>query len=255
MSKLLVTVLAVMTAAGATRSFEVASVKINKLGSLGGEGRTIEKIDHSPISLTMTNVTLISCIKWAWGVDDYQITAAPQWFNTERYDIAAKTTAQASDGELRQMLQQLLTERFHLALRNEHKDLPVYALVTDREGLKLSESVAGGQPGMRPVEGSLVFHNVSMTDFAHRLTTRPLKVDRPVIDKTGLNGSYDFSLTFAGNAAELKSNLEGLDRGTGSGGPSIFTVVQQQLGLKLEPRRGPVETLIVEQASKVPGEN
>jgi len=93
-----------------------------------------------------------------------------------------------------------------------------------------------------------------MTDFANRLTTRPLKVDRPVIDKTGLNGSYDFSLTFAGNAAELKSNLEGLDRGTGSG-PSIFTVVQQQLGLKLEPRKGPVEILVIEQASKVPVEN
>ncbi len=250
----LLSVLVVVAATAATRSFDVASVKTNKLGSAGGEGRTNEKIDHSPLSVTMTNVTLNSCIKWAWSVEDYQIASAPGWFATERYDIAARTVARASEDELRRMLQQLLAERFHLSLRHEIKDLPVYALVAARSGPRLHPSASGGAPSMRPVEGSLVFQNFSMADLASRFAARPLKVERPVIDKTEIKGSYDFSLKFAGNAAELKSSLEGMDRGDGSG-PSIFTVVQEQLGLKLDPRKGPVELLVVERADKAPVDN
>jgi uncharacterized protein (TIGR03435 family) len=254
MGKLLLSILTVMAAAAATRSFDVASVKTNKLGSAGGEGRTTEKIDHSPMSLTMTNVTLSSCIKWAWGVENYQISGAPGWLTTERYDIAAKTAAHASDDELHQMLQELLVERFHFAFHREHKDLPIYALVTGRNGPKFHKSAVSGPPSMRPSEGSLVFQNVSMAELATRFASRPLKVDRPVIDKTGLNEAYDFSLKFAGNAAELKSTLEGMDRGDSSGA-SIFTIVQEQLGLRLEPRKGPVEILVVDGASKVPVDN
>jgi uncharacterized protein (TIGR03435 family) len=105
---------------------------------------------------------------------------------------------------------------------------------------------------MRPGDGALEFRNTSMAEFADRLGQRPIGVDRPVLDETGLTGRYDFSLRFARNAADLKSALEDVDRGTGQ---SIFTVVLEQLGLKLEARKAVLPILAVEHATKIPSEN
>ncbi len=91
-----------------------------------------------------------------------------------------------------------------------------------------------------------------MTDFSDRLAKRLLIVDRPVVDKTGLTGGHDFSLKFANTANELKSSLEEVDRGTGQ---SIFSVLQEQLGLKLEPQKAALPVLIVEHSVESPGEN
>ena len=88
-----------------------------------------------------------------------------------------------------------------------------------------------------------------MSDFADRLSTRPFSMDRPIVDRTGLAGFYDFDLKLADNAAELKTSLERND------GPSIFDVVQQQLGLKLEPQKGLLDNLIIEHAEKIPVAN
>lgn len=230
-------------------SFEVASVKVNPRGSAGGEGRERESVVASPGSLTMTNVTLNSCLRWAYGVRDFQISGAPGWFNTERYDIAAKSSGPVSSQEVKTMLQTLLTERFHLALRREKKNLPVYALVAGKNGPKLGSSSAEGPGDMHPGEGNLIFQKISMQEFADRLSARPFSLDRPVIDRTGLNGIYNFDLKLADNAAELKHNLERNDV------PSIFEVVQQQLGLKLEPQRSPLDVLVIEHAEKIPVAN
>jgi uncharacterized protein (TIGR03435 family) len=243
-----------VAATAAPPAFEAASVKPNKVGSAGGEGHTREKIEHSPVTLTMTNVTLNSCVKWAYGVRDFQILDAPGWFASERYDIAAKTLAPASEDEFRLMLRALLAERFGLAVRVEKKERPVYALAVGKNGPRLHRAAGDGAGGMRPGDGVLVFHNVSMADFADRLANRPLKVDRPVLDRTGLTGTYDFSLKFAENAAELKSSLEGMERGD-PGGPSVFTIIEEQLGLRLDSRKDSIDVLIVEHAGKIPSDN
>lgn len=254
MAKRWLIALMALAATAAPASFEVSSVKPNKMGIAGGEGHTREKIEHSPVSLTMTNVTLLSCVKWAYGVHDFQVLGAPGWFALERYDIAATTSEPTSEDHLRLMLRTLLAERFGLTVRLEKKELPVYDLAVGKKGHRLHQAAEGGASGMRPADGALVFQDVSMPDLAALLANRPLKVDRPVLDKTGLNGVYDFTLNFAESAAELKSSLEGMERGD-PGAPSIFTIIEEQSGLRLVPRKGSVEVLIVEHAERVPTEN
>ena len=170
----------------------------------------------------------------AYEVRDFQITGGPGWFSTERYDISARTTTKSGDAGLRKMLQALLKDRFQLSLREEPKQLPVYALVVARRKAALKPAADTEAATMRPGDGALEFRNTSMEDLADRLASRPLRVDRPVLDKTGLKGGYDFSLRFADSADGLKSSLEETDRGTGQ---SIFSVIQGQLGLKLEPQK------------------
>ena len=233
-------------------AFDVASVKPNQIGSAGGEKSERENITVSPEGVIMRNVSLRSCLRWAYDVRDFQITG-PGWLATEKYDIAAKTAPATSNGQLRLMMQTLLGDRFKLALRRETKDLPVYALVVGKNGPKFHESAAGDvKSSMRPSGGGLEFRHYSMTEFADQLAARPLKVDRPVFDKTELTGAFDFTLRLADNMAELKRTLEGMEQGEGQ---AISTVIQEQLGLKLQPQKGPVEVLVVEHAEKVPSEN
>ena len=101
-----------------------------------------------------------------------------------------------------------------MAVREEQKQLPVYALVVLKAKPSLRAAGDSEPPSMRPGDGALEFRNTSMAQLAERLASRPLSVDRPVVDKTGLKGGYDFSLKFADSAAHLKTTLEDVDRGT-----------------------------------------
>lgn len=232
-------------------SFEVASAKVSQLARTGAEGSTRESIDVSPGSLTMRNVSLRSCIRWAFGVKDFQI-AAPAWIASERYDIVAKAPGPVPNDQLRLMLQSLLAGRFKLMLHRETKVLPVYALLVTRKGSKLQASKVEGPGSMRPNGGGLEFRNMSMSDFADRLQLRPFGIDRPVVDKTGLPGAFDFTMKLAASATELKSSLE---RGEREQDSSFFDTPLQDLGLKLDPQKGEVEVLVIDRAQKIPVEN
>jgi uncharacterized protein (TIGR03435 family) len=234
------------------QKFDVASVRINRGGSAGGEGKIDESIKSAPGSLIMRNVTLLSCMKWAYGVRDFQISGSPGWFSTERYDISARAAGPSDDVELRKMLQALLADRFQLRVRQESKQLPVYELTVSRQSPGMKPAVGNETGSMRPEDGALVFRNTSMAEFAERLGIRPMSLDRPVLDKTGLNGGYDFSLKFATNTVELKAALEDVDRG---GGQSTINDVLKQLGLKLEPQRAALPVFVVEHAVGIPEEN
>jgi uncharacterized protein (TIGR03435 family) len=238
-----------LTVGGTIPAFEVASVKPNRIGSAGAEGATREKVTTSPETLTMQNVSLQSCLKWAYGLRDFQISG-PGWLATERYDISAKAAASTTEDQLRLMLKTLLTERFKLKTRIEKKDRPVYALVVAKNGPKLHKSATDGASDFGPAGGELVFRNFSMADLADRLSTRPFKLDLPVFDEAGLAGRFDFALRLADNADELKHSLERMEQG-----PSVFVFFQQQLGLKLETRKAPLDLLVVESAEKVPSGN
>jgi uncharacterized protein (TIGR03435 family) len=243
---LFLTVLALAFSAGAqTPAFEVASVKSHQTGA--GDGRTGERIDSSPGNLTIRNASMSSCIKRAWQVKDYQISG-PSWLNEERCDIIAKAAGPVRTDQLRQMLRTLLAERFRLQFHREAKELPVYELVATKSGPKLHNAEPAGNAEMRGENGAFVFRGTSMPQFAENLSTLS-QVDRPVPDRTGIPGVFDFNLKLGESNDEMKRALIAGD------GASIFTIIQEQLGLKLEARKGPVEMLVIDHAEKSPTEN
>jgi uncharacterized protein (TIGR03435 family) len=238
---------ALALSAGAQQpAFEVASVKPHK-PDVAAENRGRESIDTVPGVLTIRNASLSSCIKWAYLVKDYQISG-PAWLNEERYDITAKAAGPARLDELRRMLRMLLAERFSLQLHRETKERPVYRLVTAKSGPKLHKAEPGGNTSMRGENGSFVFRGTSMEQLAEDLSGLT-QVDRPVLDRTGISGGFDFDLKVGEDNLEMKRALIAGD------GPSIFTLIPEQLGLKLEARKDVVEVLVIDQAEKAPSEN
>jgi uncharacterized protein (TIGR03435 family) len=230
-------------AASAARTFEVASVKQNKAG---GDRNSMV---NGPAGINYSNVTLKACIRAAYGVQDYQISG-PAWLTSERYDIVAKPAVHSTDEQLLLMLQTLLADRFKLKIHRESKELPVYLLIVGKNGPKLHESEGDAQPRRRLSNGSLIFQNspISMlTEYLPRLSV----ISRPVLDMTGLKGNFDFTLNLVDGGQELKGEADmklELEQG-------IFRIVQEQLGLKLEPTKRVVELIVVDQAEKVPTEN
>ncbi len=234
-----------LSATAQAPAFDVASVKLHKQAVAEGGNR--ESIDSAPGSLTIRNASLNSCIKWAYLVSDYQI-AGPSWLMVEKYDITAKAADHAPLNQLRQMLQALLADRFQLQFHRETRDKPVYTLVAAKSGPKLHKAEPGGNTSMRGENGAFVFHGTSMPQFADDLSTLS-QVDRPVLDRTGIPGSFDFNLKFGESNDEMKRALIAGD------GASIFTLIQDQLGLKLEARKEPVAILVIDRAERVPVEN
>ncbi len=258
--------------------YEVASIKPDK------SGNDMIRMMARPDGFTGTNITLQMLIRNAYGVEDNQISGAPSWLNSEKYDIEAKMDSSVADElrkldedhrrlERRRMLQALLADRFKLSLHRETKELPVYSLVIAKNGPKLQEAkpddtypngIKGfdgrGTAGMmRMGRGELTGQGLPMGSLVRLLTQQ---LGRPVLDKTGLTGKYDFTLKWTPDESEapmLKGAGDG-KQGTGStptpesSGPSIFTALQEQLGLKLESQKGPVEILVIDHAEK-PSDN
>jgi uncharacterized protein (TIGR03435 family) len=231
--------------------FDVASVKVNQIGNMGGKGSRQQDIASTPGSLTMRNVNLRTTIEWAYDVKDYQVTG-PDWLNSERYDIVAKAADGAKDDRLRLMLQSLLKDRFRMTLHRETKELPVYALAIGKNGPKLKESEGEGESSMQPGSHgkmSIVFSRTPVAQLAELLADG---LKRPVIDTTGLKGRYDFALDMT---AYIPMDSDGKPPKDLQPEDVIFTAVQEQLGLKLEAKKGPIEILVIEHAEKVPTEN
>jgi uncharacterized protein (TIGR03435 family) len=216
-------------------SFDVASVKINR----SADANPKQEFPGSG-TLKFTDTTLEACIRWAYDVRDFQIGGAPNWLNTDRYDIFAKAAPDTGTPQLRLMLQALLAERFKLQLRRETKALTVNSLVVGKGGPKLKKSTSEGS-SISPGLNSITARGATMAMFANQLSTT---LNRVVVDKTGLTGKYDFKLEWVG---EIESS-------TGSG-PSALTAIQTQLGLKLEQGKGDVEVLVIDHVERIPTEN
>ena len=233
----------------AAPSFDVTSVKPNTSGAVEQSG------ERGKGSLTMTNMRLRAVITTAYGIRPERIVGLPAWTDQERFDIAARAPAGTPDSELPLMLRTLLAERFRLVIRPEMREQPVYALVVARAGtlgpnLKPStECGTAGRPGCGAITGSdgkraYIIVGARGIDLLVRVLQG--LTDRPVIDRTGLTGTYDFEVRFSAASAALSAadpaNLPDL--------PSIFSAVQEQLGLRLEPATGPVEFLVVERIER-----
>ena len=150
------------------------------------------------------------------------------------------------------MLQTLLADRFKLALHREQKELAVYALLTGKNGPKLHPSDGEGEFNMGPAAGGLGFQKISMTDFAARFLSRLPPIGRPVLDKTGLTGRYDFTLSLA---ASPNAGAADLKRAAVEEGFSLFSYALDQIGLRLEAQKAMIDMLVVDRAEKIPTEN
>jgi uncharacterized protein (TIGR03435 family) len=247
-------------APGATPSFEVASVKHapppTGMGIRMQVGGDAGRVNYS-------NITLKVVMARAYGVKENQITG-PDWLNSERYDIVATLAPDTPRDQIPSMLQKLLADRFKLVAHRDEKVLPVYALVVGKNGPKLH--AAEGQAGMRmsmSPKGRRMTGSVSIENLADTLSRM---MDRPVLDMTGIKGTFDIDMEWTADGAQPGLMLGPPGGGPPEGGgerrpaenadaPSIFTAVQETLGLRLEGRKSPVKILIVDHAEKDPTEN
>ncbi|MGA8593909.1 MAG: M56 and DUF3738 domain-containing protein [Bryobacteraceae bacterium] len=226
---------------------------------------------------TANGISVKLLIQNAYNVHDFQISGGPNWINSAKYDIVAKAdeTSDENAAKLtedqrdafrerqRLRLQSLLEERFQLKFHSSTKELPIYALVVAKDGPKIQEAKDGpdknkGSMMMRP--GQLTARGLSMFYLAANLSNQ---VGRVVLDKTGLSGLYDFTLQWTPDRSQMGSFGGGPGPGQEGSrmppppdpdGPSIFTALQEQLGLKLEPQEGPVEIFVIDHVEK-PSEN
>ncbi len=260
----------------ASPTFEVASVKANK----SGEG--FIRFGLMPGGrFNAINAPVRELIRFAYNLQNFQIEGGPSWINSDRFDVTAKAegdvppTAPGTTGPIQLMMRALLAERFKLVVHNETKEVPIYALVLARPDGKLGPKIevstvdcaalfaarrGGGPPPAPPVPGerppcglfmgmgSIAGGNSTMTQLAQVLGPR---VNRIVVDKTGLKGQYGFNLDFT---PDQMPNMPPGALPPGAiplppvdpNGPSLFTALQEQLGLKLDSQRGPVETLVID---------
>ena len=268
------------TGAPLTASFEVASIKPNRSGDMQFF------VSWQTGRFNATGMTVKFLITMAYDVKDFQVSGGPGWVNSERYDIDAKEPdAIAQELEklpLEQrrpladsMLQSLLADRFQLKLTRGSKEMPAYALVVAKSGPKLQEakpvdtqadtpSGPGGHPHgpmMRMGRGELNGQGVVLSFLASVLSQQ---LGRQVLDHTGLKGNYDLTLKWTPEQGE--GMMMGGPGGPGGGprpdgapppdasGPSIFTALQEQLGLKLEATKAPADVLVIDHVEK-PSEN
>ncbi len=239
-------------AADANPAFEVATIKPS-VPDAPGKGFGLRGRNFSTL-----NTTLSDLITFAYGLHARQITGGPGWMDSDRYDLAAVPDKPGvpNDKQLKLMVQKLLTDRFRLAFHREKKELTVFAITVAKTGAKLSKSEdnSNGVPGLffRGL-GNLPARNATIADFAGVMQTAVL--DRPVVDQTGLTGRFDFTLTwtpdetqFGGRGGQVPPPANG------TAPPDLFTAMQEQLGLKMESTKAPVDVLVIDHVEK-PSDN
>jgi uncharacterized protein (TIGR03435 family) len=215
-------------------SFEVASVKANQGGA--------RSMRANPEGIHYTGVTLIQCVAEAYQVNYSQIDGHQTI--ADRSDIEAKAARAITKEQSRQMLQTLLAERFKLQLHHVARTMPVYRLVAGESGHRLGESSSEADGSMVRNQDGFQFRGMSMYLFSAILSGR---LGRPVLDQTGIKGSFDFTL-----ALDLETPGEGENKGAASDWSSspIFAEIQKQLGLRLQADRAPVDFLVIDHAEK-----
>jgi uncharacterized protein (TIGR03435 family) len=177
-------------------------------------------------------------------VREYEV-AGPEWIQSERFDIDAKTSRPVSIEDQRRMVQELLADRFHFRFHHETRLMPIFALVAVKSGPKLHEAVAETREMLKLPGGGLrlEFHRTSIAQLADFLSTLAA-LDRPVRDRSGLSGVYDFKLDLHEVAGPWASEAERL------AAPSMTTVLQEQLGLKFQAVKDGVDVLAIDQVER-----
>lgn len=254
--------------------YEVASIKPDQSDHSSGG------MMNTPDGLTAANASLKGLIQSAFGVLNYQISGGPDWLTSERYVIDAKMDAATADAlqklsredrglARQQMLRALLTDRLKLTVHRETKELPVYFLVIAKNGPKLQQAKPDdtypngfkGPDGI-PLGGGVMSTNgnqvsqtttaqgVPIADLARSLSGR---LSRAVLDRTGLTGKYDFTLNSAVDRGQFQGAADGQPPAVPPDAPFLFEAIQQQLGLRLESGKGPVEIIVIDHVERPAG--
>jgi len=224
--------------------FEVATIKPSDPNA---QGRAYTMRGRQVMTINTTAKDLIS---FAYEVHQEQISGAAGWTQNDRFNVTGQPDIEGlpSVGQMRLMVQKLLTDRFKLAFHREKKELSVYALTVGPKGptLTRSEGDGNGLPSlMFRGLGNLPARNATMADFANVMQSAVL--DRPVVDQTGLAGRYDFSLIWTPDETQfVNMGVRVPPPSPDSNTPGLFTAVQQQLGLKFDATRAPVETIVID---------
>jgi bla regulator protein blaR1 len=227
------------------QEFEVASVKPNT-----GRGQATMTSLPGGERLVARNMPLVWLIGEAYLVPNRQISGLPDGMGTENYDIEAKAGRPVSRAQMVVMLRSLLEERFRLVVRRETKELNTHVLVVAKGGVKMDENRDGGELAMRKINGNkMSYHNIPMSLFANVMAGA---VDDTVVDGTGLKGNYDFTLEYYSGPGGVGVK-EGREAAPDPNGSSLQTALREQLGLRLESRKGPVEMLMVEHIERLSG--
>ncbi len=240
-------------AADANPSFDVATIKPSKPGTVG-PGYRFQQRRFGTVGTTVADM-----VSWAYGVHAKQFAGGPAWLLTDRFDISAQPDGegQPNADQWKLMLEKLLTERFQLRFHKEKRELSVYVLTVAKGGPKLAKSDADGSgpTGIGFMQlGQLSAGNATIADFAGAMQS--VALDRPVVDQTGLQGKYNFALKwtpddsqFGGLGIKVPPPTDAADAP-----PGLFTAIQDQIGLKLEATRAPVDVMVIDKVEK-PTEN
>jgi uncharacterized protein (TIGR03435 family) len=247
-------------------SFEVTSIRPNN----SPDTRVLFNM-QTPGRFSATNVTVRRLIEVAYLIKDFQLSGGPSWIGSARFDINATAEAPGADkvatGRVNLMLQALLADRFKLVAHQETKEMPIYALVAANGGPKFKEvnpdakNAANGsprRPGAVTVRrGLLTAQEVTIAGLLDPLSNI---LGRLVVDRTGLTGKYDLKIEWRPDEMQVAMlSTMGVPEGFGAPppdwpGPTLFTALEEQLGLKLTSQKGPVETLVIERI-EMPSEN
>jgi len=241
--KALLVIFAAVSCQAQSPAFDAATVKMG-----GPEVNGLININTGKITngvVTLANATLSDCLKFAYSLTtDVQI-AGPDWINQKmvRFEVTGKAAPETPSDQLMLMLQTLLKERFRIAMHTEQRDMTHYELTIGKNGPKLKESTVAPAEAFGTARLDGIKSNRMTINKLAALLSRMTRM--PVLDKTGLTGFYQFDLRFADERQPVENQV----------GPSVFSAVQEQLGLKLESRKSPVDVLVIDHAEKVPLEN
>ena len=218
-------------AAGAQApAFEVASIKPAAPEATG------QDVKRDPAGgIVLTNVNLRSLVIMAYQIQPFQLAGGPSWLRPRRFDIAAKAPAGARKDQTWAMLQTLLADRFHLAVHRETKEMPIFELVVAKGGLKIQPAHRAPSEADDSIITFAGRYKASMAQMSGLALVLSGMLGHRVVDRTNLDGRYDFQLEFARDESD-------------SSRPSIYGALQDQLGLKLEPSKGAVDMIVIDRA-------
>ncbi len=239
-TKILLGLVLLVIACGArsasAQAFAVASIRPSAESvKFESDGETT----FTPDTVRMRDVTIETCIKWAYGVQKAQVSG-PSLLTSERYDIVAKADDAANDEQKRLMMRALLTARFQLAFHTEKKELRSFALTIAKGGPKLKPATPDEVPFRQNSRMGTVARAMTMQEFADFLSD---PVERPVVDKTGLTGRWDFAFDFTNYMADEPKGLDDFLQ-------VLNITLQGELGLKLEPEKDVVDVMVIDHVSK-----
>ena len=249
--------LSVCSAQTAPPPFEVTSIRPNRSGELQGA------VFFQPGRFVAKNATVKMLIAYAYAVKDFQISGGPSWIDSERFDITAKEDESVSvrrqklpwnqyREQLGMMVQAMLADRFHLRVVHQPKEASILALVTVPGGSKLVPSARdSNEADFRGRRGQLTATGISVAQLADSLSWMPEVGSRKVVDQTGIEGKFDLTLRWSW---EQSPEAGGPPETVYPDAPSMFNAVQEQLGLKLQATKGPLDYLVVQEVER-PSEN